>query len=300
VHRKNILIQGAYKLSEDFAKPSFFIFFTEILDVTTIWKKNVCSFTVILNAFDVRPTCDTADDQAILPFPPNPHKHVLCDVPDGSSDYRTISNVTFTVCNQHEFHDLATLPTQVMAKRNLPIIYTHSVTQLIYLETALHVAVVPPPVIRSANNCIYSIWFLSHRYCYLPLSWKSWNWYECAVGGDATHSFMKKFMKKFLRNGGINIPNYTLSRVCRPWSHLSPPREPQISYKLRHRPIMYLWSFRLVYDVVTIRKIEQIMTTRHWVIRRVRGKGHSRILKYCPKIRLQDVRKNQEQFIDSR
>jgi len=29
--------------------------------------------------------------------------------------------------------------------------------------------VVPPPIIRSANNCIYSIWYLSHRYCYLPL-----------------------------------------------------------------------------------------------------------------------------------
>jgi hypothetical protein len=23
---------------------------------------------------------------------------------------------------------------------------------------------------------------LSHRYCYLQLSWKSWNWFECAVG----------------------------------------------------------------------------------------------------------------------
>jgi hypothetical protein len=21
---------------------------------------------------------------------------------------------------------------------------------------------------------------LSHRYCYLPLSWKSWSWFECA------------------------------------------------------------------------------------------------------------------------
>jgi hypothetical protein len=28
---------------------------------------------------------------------------------------------------------------------------------------------VPPPIIRSANNCIYTIWYLSHRYCYLPL-----------------------------------------------------------------------------------------------------------------------------------
>ena len=43
--------------------------------------------------------------------------------------------------------------------------------------------VVTPPIIRSAYNCIYSIWYLSHRYCYLPLRWKSWNRYECAVGG---------------------------------------------------------------------------------------------------------------------
>jgi len=26
-----------------------------------------------------------------------------------------------------------------------------------------------PLIIRSAYNCIYSIWYLSHRYCYLPL-----------------------------------------------------------------------------------------------------------------------------------
>jgi hypothetical protein len=44
--------------------------------------------------------------------------------------------------------------------------------------------VVLPPIIRSTYNCTYSIWYLSqHRYCYLPLSWKSWNRFECAVGG---------------------------------------------------------------------------------------------------------------------
>jgi hypothetical protein len=42
--------------------------------------------------------------------------------------------------------------------------------------------VVPPPIIRSANNCMYSIWYLSHRYCYLPLSVGT-NRFECAVGG---------------------------------------------------------------------------------------------------------------------
>ena len=47
--------------------------------------------------------------------------------------------------------------------------------------------VVPSPIIRSANNCIHSIWYLSHRYSYLLLSWKSWNWFECAVGG--VHQF---------------------------------------------------------------------------------------------------------------
>jgi len=30
--------------------------------------------------------------------------------------------------------------------------------------------VVTPPIISSANNCIYSIWYLSHRYWYLPLT----------------------------------------------------------------------------------------------------------------------------------
>jgi hypothetical protein len=43
--------------------------------------------------------------------------------------------------------------------------------------------VAPPTIIRSANNCIYNIWYLSHSYCYLPLSWKIWNRFECAVGG---------------------------------------------------------------------------------------------------------------------
>jgi hypothetical protein len=43
--------------------------------------------------------------------------------------------------------------------------------------------VVPPPIIRSANNCIHCIWYLSHRYCYQPLSWRCWNRFECAVVG---------------------------------------------------------------------------------------------------------------------
>jgi hypothetical protein len=83
-------VQGAYKLLEDFAKPYFYKYRTEIHDVTIILKRNVCSFIMTLNAFDMRPTCDTADGQAILPFPPNPLQHVLCDGPDCGSDYTTI------------------------------------------------------------------------------------------------------------------------------------------------------------------------------------------------------------------
>src|SRR5215475_3193802 len=54
----------------------------------------------------------------------------------------------------------------------------------IYIWKLLYMfRVVLPAIIRSAYNCIYSIWYLSHRYCYLPLSWKRWNRFECAVGG---------------------------------------------------------------------------------------------------------------------
>jgi len=48
--------------------------------------------------------------------------------------------------------------------------------------------VVPSPIIRSANNCIYSIWYYSHRYGYLPLSWKNCNWFACVVGGVPSRS----------------------------------------------------------------------------------------------------------------
>ena len=46
--------------------------------------------------------------------------------------------------------------------------------------------VVSPTIIRSVNNCIYSIWYLSHSYCYLLLSWKSWN------------RFQQKYAEQFL------------------------------------------------------------------------------------------------------
>src|SRR5215470_5696960 len=72
------------------------------------------------------------------------------------------------------------------APNNIPIYVVYptrcNVTQFIYIWKLLYMfRVVLPPIIRSAYNCIYSIWYLSHRYCYLLLSWKSWNRFECAV-----------------------------------------------------------------------------------------------------------------------
>jgi hypothetical protein len=62
-------------------------------------------------------------------------------------------------------------------KRLLPLSYSNiyptrcNITQFIYIWTLLYMfRVAPPPIIRSANTCIYSIWYLSHRYSYLPLS----------------------------------------------------------------------------------------------------------------------------------
>jgi hypothetical protein len=77
-----IIIQCAYKLLEYFAKPYFHKYWTEIHDVTTVWKRNVCSFIVTFMLSMCAPRVTRADVQAILPFPPNPLKHVLCDVPD--------------------------------------------------------------------------------------------------------------------------------------------------------------------------------------------------------------------------
>jgi hypothetical protein len=57
-------------------------------------------------------------------------------------------------------------------------------TQFIWVCTLLYMfREVPPPTIRSMYNCIYSIWYWSNRYGYLPLWWISWNWSERVMWG---------------------------------------------------------------------------------------------------------------------
>jgi len=54
-----------------------------------------------------------------------------------------------------------------------------------YIWKLLHMfRVVPPPIIRSAYNCIYSIWYLSHCYGYLLLLWKSSHSFMIAAGSS--------------------------------------------------------------------------------------------------------------------
>jgi hypothetical protein len=66
----------------------------------------------------------------------------------------------------------------------IPIYVQQDATLLsLYLETSLHVSGGTFNHHQERINCIYTIWYLSHRYYYLPLSWKSWNRFECAVGG---------------------------------------------------------------------------------------------------------------------
>ena len=62
-----------------------------------------------------------------------------------------------------------------MHRKNIPIyiIYIYptrrNVTQFIYIWKLLYMFRVVPSIIRSAYNCIYGVWYLSDRYCYLPL-----------------------------------------------------------------------------------------------------------------------------------
>jgi hypothetical protein len=57
-------------------------------------------------------------------------------------------------------------------------------TVYLYLETALHVSGGTSTHHQERIQLyLQHLVFVTHCYCYLPLSWKSWNWFECAVGG---------------------------------------------------------------------------------------------------------------------
>jgi hypothetical protein len=55
---------------------------------------------------------------------------------------------------------------------------------------------------------------LSHRYCYLPLSWKSWNRFECAVGGihHPQHTQTSSNFSTIVKDSSSGV---TSTRCCR-------------------------------------------------------------------------------------
>jgi hypothetical protein len=79
--------------------------------------------------------------------------------------------------------------------------------------------VVPPPIIRSANNCSYSIWYLSDRYCYLPLSPKplgricNINNTTYSVTVSPFSSFMQRTIWKWLTSKQIFCEFYVTHMV---------------------------------------------------------------------------------------
>ena len=66
-----------------------------------------------------------------------------------------------------------------------------------------------PHIIRSTHNCIYSIWYLSNRYCYLRLSWKSGNSSPRAAGSSNSLTSIRccRHSVKLLMTGGGSTRN---------------------------------------------------------------------------------------------
>ena len=88
--------------------------------------------------------------------------------------YRVLSTNGQRLLPSTSFSPLLFTVVQVLLSNIYPT--RRNVTQFIYIWKLLYMfRVVSPPIIRSTHNCIYSIWYLSNRYYYLPLSWKSWN-----------------------------------------------------------------------------------------------------------------------------
>ena len=112
--------------------------------------------------------------------------------------------------NDFELRKVYSFPVKLILTRLYSNIYLKrcNVTQFIYIWKLLYMfRVVPPPIIRSTNNCIYSIWYLSHRYCYLLLSWNSWNWFECAVG--LVLMYKNEYRCTVVQNRSVHHPQHS-------------------------------------------------------------------------------------------
>jgi hypothetical protein len=87
-------------------------------------------------------------------------------------------------------------------------------TVYLYVETALHVSGGNSTHHQERISCTYRIWYLSHRYCYLSLSWKSWDRFACAVGGvrHPQHTQTGSNSSTIAADNGNDVTN---TRCCR-------------------------------------------------------------------------------------
>jgi len=140
------------------------------------------------------------------------HKHTAINNLHNSAPKRVVASIAAS--STFRLYDMLILTIaknlKVKQRKNVLIYIKLDATlhSLFYLETVLHVSV-GTPIIRSANNCIYSIWDLSHRCCYLPLSW-----FECAVGvvRHTQHTQISSNNSTIAANNNNGVTN---TRCCR-------------------------------------------------------------------------------------
>jgi len=73
-------------------------------------------------------------------------------------------------CNNENMVIIFNLHVSVHRKNILIYVQQDAMLHSLFIWKLLYMfRVVPPPIIRNAHNCIYSVWYLSDRYCYLLL-----------------------------------------------------------------------------------------------------------------------------------
>ena len=94
--------------------------------------------------------------------------------------------------------------------------YTVNQSSTVYYvwKTALHVSDGTSTHHQERKNCIYSIWYLSHRYCYLSLLWKSWNWSSNLIRGTISRSFWFSYILFIIIIRGILVLFIYITRLA--------------------------------------------------------------------------------------
>jgi hypothetical protein len=104
--------------------------------------------------------------------------------------------------------------------------------------------VIPSPIISSANNCIYSIWYLSHRYCYLLLSWRVGTGLSVLWVAYATYSphvYCPNLVKFDIRH--LNVMLFIIYEIRENW------RREDLTFVLGAHGVTFtlVWWIRLVF-----------------------------------------------------